>query len=188
MIPGVKLDMILNLLPPDVGMIASAFPMSLLYDREDGRADRLATLRCFLPPVEEAMRYKSLYYQHATFVSVSFCVYKCRADIDVRTCPVPEQELQEVIWPIVYAQPWPPEGEDDHRAHHCLSVAFLICAIGAMVDPRLSPRNSEGAKYYELACASLFGSRVVEDPTIEAVQALVSCVRRLFRQVVLPFL
>jgi hypothetical protein len=43
-----------------------------------------------------------------------------------------------------------------------------------MVDPLLPPRNGEGAKYYQLACAALFGSRVIEDPTIEAVQALVS--------------
>jgi hypothetical protein len=84
---------------------------------------------------------------------------------------VPEQEFDEIIYPIIYEHLW---GEDDHRAHHCLSVLFLICAIGAMVDPLLPPRNEEGAKYYELACAALFGSRVIEDPTIEAVQALVS--------------
>jgi hypothetical protein len=84
---------------------------------------------------------------------------------------VPEHEFDEIIYPIIYDQQG---GEDDQRAHHCLSVVFLICAIGAMVDPLLPSRNGEGAKYYELGCAALFGSRVIEDPTIEAVQALVS--------------
>jgi hypothetical protein len=90
---------------------------------------------------------------------------------------VPEHEFDEIIYPIIYDQQG---GEDDQRAHHCLSVVFLICAIGAMVDPLLPSRNGEGAKYYELACAALFGSRVIEDPTIEAVQALVNALTCVF--------
>jgi hypothetical protein len=105
-------------------------------------------------------------------VSISVCLaVRARVEESSRTCPVPQQEFDDIIYPLIYEQPW---GGDDHRAHHCLSVVFLICAIGAMVDPSLSPRNGEGAKYYQLACAALFGSRVIEDPTIEAVQALAS--------------
>jgi hypothetical protein len=60
----------LDLLPPDVGIVATAFPLSMFYDREDGRNDRLATLRCFLPSPEEARRYQSVYYMYGTFTLV----------------------------------------------------------------------------------------------------------------------
>jgi hypothetical protein len=174
--PVVKHDMVLDLLPPDVGMIAAAFPLSLFYDREDERVDRLATLRCFLPSPEETRRYQALYYEHATatFVLHHLISFNATLNFFPRICPVPEFEFNEIMYPIIFEQLWTDKTEDNHRTHHCLSVVFLICAIGAMVDPLLPPRNQEGAKYYELACAALFGSRLVEEPTLEAVQALVS--------------
>jgi hypothetical protein len=64
---AVVYDKVLDLLPPDVCTLASAFPLSMLYDSKDGQKERLATLRCFLPPPEDAQRYKLLYYMHGTF-------------------------------------------------------------------------------------------------------------------------
>jgi hypothetical protein len=39
-------------------------------------------------------------------------------------------------------------------------------------DPLLPPRNDEAGRYQELGSAALFGSQAINNPTIEAVQAV----------------
>lgn len=84
------------------------------------------------------------------------------------------EEWDDTIYPAVYEHPWAGMNDDEARAHHCLAVAFATFAVGSMVDPDLAPRNAEGQRFFELACAALFGSKVIEDPTIESIYALVS--------------
>ena len=50
----------------------------------------------------------------------------------------------------------------------------MIFAIGALVDPNEAPYNLEAEKYHQLSRAALFKSSIFDDPTLHAVQALVS--------------
>lgn len=51
---------------------------------------------------------------------------------------------------------------------------FMVMAIGNLMDPKQPPYNLEAEKYHQLARAALFHSSMFDDPTLNAVQAVVS--------------
>jgi len=51
---------------------------------------------------------------------------------------------------------------------------FMILAIGSLMDVHQPAYGIEAEKYHQLARAALFQSSLFDDPTINAVQALVS--------------
>lgn len=51
---------------------------------------------------------------------------------------------------------------------------FMILAIGTLMDIHQPAYSIEAEKYHQLARAALFQSSLFDDPTINAVQALVS--------------
>lgn len=55
-----------------------------------------------------------------------------------------------------------------------MSLVFMVLAIGTLMDVHQPAYNVEAEKYHQLARAALFQSSLFEDPTINAVQALVS--------------
>jgi hypothetical protein len=77
----------------------------------------------------------------------------------------------------VYAQFYDPDasppGDDPHLSHR-LAHIFMVFAIGSLMNTELPAYNIEAEKYYQLARASLFQSSLFDEPTINAVQALVS--------------
>lgn len=76
----------------------------------------------------------------------------------------------------VFSQFYDPNAQpptDDPILSHRLSVMFLILAIGTVVDTNLPAYNLEAEKYHQLARAALFQNGLFDEPTINAVQALV---------------
>ena len=71
----------------------------------------------------------------------------------------------------------------DPVVSHGLSILFMILAIGSLMDTSHSPYNLEAEKYHQLARAALFQHAFIREPTVNAVQALVSPVpaRSLYR-------
>jgi hypothetical protein len=146
----------LPLLPSDIATVgSSSFPLSILPRPTDANhQDRLITLRCFLPSPEDVHRLKSAYYRHGVSMND----------------PISVEEFDTIIFKAVYDRPW--TDAPDFVEHHRLAVVFLVLALGSLFDPVLPMRSIDASKYYELACAALFGSSAVESPTIESIQAL----------------
>lgn len=51
---------------------------------------------------------------------------------------------------------------------------FMVLAIGSLMNPTLRAYNLDAEVYHQLARAALFHHSFIDDPTITAVQALVS--------------
>ena len=77
----------------------------------------------------------------------------------------------------VFAQFYDPNAQpptDDPILSHRLALMFIILAIGTLVDTNLPAYNLDAEKYHQLARAALFQNGLFDEPTINAVQALVS--------------
>jgi hypothetical protein len=61
--------------------------------------------------------------------------------------------------------------------YHRLSVMFMVLASGSQRDPQQPRQNEEAEMYYKLARASLSYGNAAENPTIEAIQAMVRSFR-----------
>lgn len=76
----------------------------------------------------------------------------------------------------VYSQFYDPNASpptDDPMLSHRLSLMFMVLAIGSLVDTKTQAYNLEAEKYHQLARAALFQNGLFDEPTINAVQALV---------------
>jgi hypothetical protein len=62
---------------------------------------------------------------------------------------------------------------DDPLISHRLSLMFMVLAIGSLMNTSLPAYNLEAEKYHQLARAALFQHSIFDEPTINAVQALV---------------
>lgn len=51
---------------------------------------------------------------------------------------------------------------------------FMVLAIGSLMDTTLPAYNLDAERYHQLARAALFQDPLFDEPTITAVQALVS--------------
>lgn len=63
---------------------------------------------------------------------------------------------------------------DDAMISHQLALLFMVLAIGSLMDIKRPAYNIDSERYHQLARAALFQSAIFEEPTISAVQALVS--------------
>ena len=63
---------------------------------------------------------------------------------------------------------------DDPLMSHQLALLFMVLAIGSLMDVARPAYNIEAEKYHQLARAALFQSPIFEEPTLAAVQTLVS--------------
>jgi hypothetical protein len=63
---------------------------------------------------------------------------------------------------------------NDIYLSHQLGLMFMVLAIGSLMDIKRQAYNVDAEKYHMLARAALFQSPIFEQPTISAVQALVS--------------
>jgi hypothetical protein len=178
---------VLAALPPEISFIAACFTHSLLPGPDQQSQDRLATLRCFLPASEEVVRLKAIFYSTCTYLHD----------------PVPQDDF-DLVFSAVYEAPWETSDRDDARVLHVHAVMFMFLALGSAYDTALPAnvsalivhsclfpmltsclKNANAAGYYELACASLAGTRMCAAPTFEAIQAMVNlpqvCSALLFR-------
>jgi hypothetical protein len=57
---------------------------------------------------------------------------------------------------------------------HRLSLLFMVLAIGSLMNSGMPAYNLDAEKYHQLARAALFHTSLFDEPTLNAVQALVS--------------
>jgi hypothetical protein len=108
------------LLPPKIRFMAACFTHSLLPGPEEELQDSLATLRCFLPASEEAVKLKVIFYRTCTFAHD----------------PIPEETF-DIIFSVVYDTPWNTSGWDMARIHHAHAVMFMLLALASACDTTL---------------------------------------------------
>ena len=91
-----------------------------------------------------------------------------------------QAQLNESAFHIFYNPNKAPDMEDPLLSHQ-LSLLYMVLAIGSLMDTSRPAYNVEAEKYHHLARAALFQSPIFEEPTLTAVQSLVSiegCDRR----------
>lgn len=89
--------------------------------------------------------------------------------------PLPIEQTHRELLPAVY-EGYDPYAENNLRTHHDIALLFGVLAIATMLDPDADSRNGMAAQYHALSRAALVSGRVMEYPTCEAIQALVSCI------------
>lgn len=90
--------------------------------------------------------------------------------------PVSREQFDEEVFKDFYNDNFsPPSPPSDSASSHRLALTFILFAIGTLMDPNEEPYNLEAEKYHQLSRAALFKSSIFDDPTLHAVQALVSC-------------
>jgi hypothetical protein len=87
--------------------------------------------------------------------------------------PIPLDEFNEYVFLPIYENSGTFNITDPISAHR-LAIMFMVLSMGSGMDPVGSMQLVNSEKYYRLACAALMGSETAEQPSIEAVQALVS--------------
>ena len=65
----------------------------------------------------------------------------------------------------------------DPLVSHTLSLMFMVLAIGSLMDMNQSAYGIEAEKYHQLARVALLQTSLFEEPTMSAVQALVSVLK-----------
>lgn len=84
-------------------------------------------------------------------------------------------QLNESAYNIFYNTSKAPD-MDDPLLSHQLALLYMILAIGSLMDTTRPAYNVEAEKYHQLARAALFQSPIFEEPTLTAVQSLVSII------------
>ena len=87
--------------------------------------------------------------------------------------PVSPEAFNEQAFNVFYNVTTPPQLDDPLIAHQ-LALMFMVLAIGSLMDLARPAYNVDAEKYHQLARAALFQCPVFEEPTLSAVQALVS--------------
>lgn len=112
-----------------------------------------------LPPYPRACELAESYVAHAAWLFRS----------------VPRSQLFDEMLPHFYKQV---SGEDtplpsgDYSSPHDLALLLLCFAIGALVDLKQQPYNSEADHYCQLAQAAMCLRPVLSNPTLVTIQAL----------------
>ena len=89
--------------------------------------------------------------------------------------PISRQQFDEEVFGHFYSDNFaPPSPPSDSASSHRLALMFILFAIGTLMDPNEAPFGVEAEKYHQLSRAALFKSSIFDDPTLHAVQALVS--------------
>lgn len=87
--------------------------------------------------------------------------------------PVNVETFDNDVYAPFYSQNVGPIPDDPLLAHR-LSILFMVLAIGSLMNQALPAYNLEAEKYHQLARAALFHHSFFDNPTINAVQSLVS--------------
>jgi hypothetical protein len=93
--------------------------------------------------------------------------------LDDRYNPISVDSFDSEVYSSFYNQNVGPLPDDPLLAHR-LSLMFMILAIGSLMNTSIPSYSIDAEKYHQLARASLFHHSFFDNPTINAVQALVS--------------
>lgn len=88
--------------------------------------------------------------------------------------PISRQQFGDEVFRHFYTADAQTPEDDSTATSHRLALMFMVLAIGTLTDPEEPPYSVEAEKYHHLARAALFKSSIFDDPTLHAVQALVS--------------
>ncbi|KAG6844556.1 hypothetical protein H0H87_005976 [Tephrocybe sp. NHM501043] len=154
---GDQLAGLRTVLPLDILKRASAFPISTTTQSPESERAGLQDLFWYLPPADKALELRQIYYSHAAWM------YN----------PVSQEAFDSQVYPQFYDPNIGPQSDDPQLSHR-LSLLFMVLAIGSLVNTELPAYNLEAEKYHQLARAALFSNSIFDEPTLNAVQALVS--------------
>lgn len=92
----------------------------------------------------------------------------CRYD------PINQETFEEEVYSCFYQRDSLNPISEEPIVYHRLSLMFMVLAIGSLMNTSLPAYNLEAEKYHQLARAALFHTSLFDEPTLNAVQALVS--------------
>ncbi|KAH9851966.1 hypothetical protein C2E23DRAFT_828394 [Lenzites betulinus] len=142
-------------LPGEIARFSGSFPFTPMGPPHSV----YELIESHLPSYERACQLCESYVSHAAWLFRS----------------VPRHQLFDEMIPHFYKQP-PPEDalppSSDYSSPHDLALLLLCLAIGALVDLRQQPYNSEAEHYSQLAQAALALQSVLANPTLVTIQAL----------------
>ncbi|KAI0630478.1 hypothetical protein C8Q77DRAFT_1063524 [Trametes polyzona] len=142
-------------LPGEITRFSGAFPFTPMGPPHSV----YELIESHLPSYERACQLAESYVTHAAWLFRS----------------VPRRQLFDEMIPHFYKQP-PPEdampSNADYSSPHDLALLLLCFAIGALVDLKQQPYNSEAEHYSQLAQAALALQSVLANPTLVTIQAL----------------
>jgi hypothetical protein len=155
----------------EVQKLAELFPFT---SKNRPNPNRLELLETFLPPLEVSKQLCTSYVDHATYFFR----------------PIKEDELFETLLPGVYAAAGhravqletasSPSSEFDEGhsnmkrgcTPHALASLYFIFALGALLDLKRPPFNSEAERFCDLGRAGLSLRSVYESANMDTVQAM----------------
>ncbi|CAL1714453.1 unnamed protein product [Somion occarium] len=138
---------------PDLSRFSAAFPFTPM-----GPVNAVMELiESHLPSWERACHLCESYLQNAAWLFRG----------------VSQQQLQLEMLPSIYHRPIPEEAAQvDYSGPHDFALLYLIFALGAVMDLKQDPYNSEGEHYHQLARAALVLQPILEKPSVVTIQAL----------------
>ncbi|KAI0766122.1 fungal-specific transcription factor domain-containing protein [Trametes elegans] len=142
-------------LPGEITRFSNAFPFTPMGPP----SSVMELIESHLPPYERACQLAESYFTHAAWLFRG----------------VPRRQLFDEMIPHFYKSP-PPEDasppSSEYNSPHDLALLLLCFAIGALVDLKQQPYNSEAEHYSQLAQAALALQSVLANPTLVTIQAL----------------
>ncbi len=168
-----------NILPAEILQFSGSFPLSpMVRPSLDTVKERLRNLHWYLPTAEKAAELRDLYFTYAAWMLVSYSslLHTFLTVSRIRNNPISLSEFNTTVHSVLFNSQVSLAINDEPNVvlSHRLSVMFMVLAIGSLMDTRLPSYNVEAEKYHQLARAALFQNNIFDEPTLGAVQALVS--------------
>jgi hypothetical protein len=161
-------------LPDEILAQTGSFPLALMFPPYNQLADdRLRMLLAFIPAEEDAADLRDSAFANAFFTCVLFPAsgHACSRPVH-RFRPIPLEEYQTYIHAHIYSAEPHVLGPDSTLTAARLANFFAVLAIGSALLERLPSRNTQAERFHQLARAAIMCARLVEEPTIEGIQAL----------------
>lgn len=98
--------------------------------------------------------------------------YSCRCHPVAR-----DQFINDIFGPVYNPCPCPANGDQSQASRpesHELALLFMVFSLATLLDLTLPPNNVEAEFYHQLARAGLSCDPILVEPTIPAIQTLVS--------------
>lgn len=148
-------------LPADLPSLSHTFPFT--PQLQDGEIDILRDqLLNYLPDVETASQLVDNYFENAAWM------YH----------PISRTQFQDLIFSRVYPPISSPISNEDRDSgsyeSHRLALMYAVLAVGTLVDLRIRSHSPQAVPYFQFAKAALSLDSILDEPSIQAIQALVS--------------
>ena len=134
----------------------------------------------YLPPSEKAWSLCEIYFEHAAWLYVvlqTYWNYTKLITLLSSVHPVSREHfLAEIFGPVYNSSPTRSNGEGSVRRpdSHELALLFMVFSLATLLDLTLPPNNVEAEFYHQLARAGLGCEPILVEPTVAAIQTLVS--------------